>query len=120
MLDTSANALDFGDVPAGTTSEPRQFTIMRHAGNSEHPAQFGGFSAFDNEGNEGVFEIESAPSSFVELDDCEQLAVTLTLTAPATPGVVEGTLAWQSEIETDNGTFLGTIMTPLVGRSVAR
>jgi hypothetical protein len=110
----SAYALDFGEVPAGTTSAPREVVILSQHEAADTSVTIEGFSA----GPEGVFEV--TPVGAVTPESCQEVKVSITFTAPASEGAVAGDLGWGYLITSPSGTFSASAGLPLFGTSVAR
>lgn len=91
LLDNSAAALDFGDVPAGGTAE-RSFTFQMQwtapvKGVTDELLYFG-------TDPEHMFEIVAGPASPVQNTACEPVTLEVRFTAPSAPGPVVGRLGW--------------------------
>ena len=114
LITQSAYALDFSDVPAGTTSAPRELVILSQRPAAAPPPTFDLFAA----GPEGVFQLFSTPGE-VTPESCEEIRLRVSFTAPERDGPVRGDLAWAVTTTTPEGTFESLAGVELLGTSVA-
>lgn len=87
MLTLNRQALDFGVVEAGTTSETRDIVVLaQHAGDATSPTVDGVSASPES------FQIVSAPSIPFALGSCAPVTVSVSFDAPETTGPVTGDL----------------------------
>lgn len=112
LTSQSAYALDFGEVPAGSTSAPREFTILsQRAASLPATTLFNGFTV----GPKPTFQFVTAPAD-VTPNSCEEIKLSIVFNAPATLGQVEGDLSWYTMTPTGEGVagaqLFGTSVAP--------
>jgi len=112
LVTYSPAAIDFGDVPIGTTSEIRTVSILAQYSEGMSPNEFYNFSSVDP-----AFEIVSRLPDIAQPAACEPLAVRVRFNAPTVPGWVESSLLWR--VRTRGGTGEGTVLFPVFGHAVA-
>ena len=88
LVSQSAYSIDFGDVVAGTTTDPVEIVLL-----NQQVASFGEVK---------LSEFAAAPESFLmaapthptPVDNCDSVTASVSFTAPATPGAVDGRFSW--------------------------
>jgi hypothetical protein len=115
LMTFSDLAIDFGEVRAGTRSEPREFTIKQQRTPTFPASEYGGFSVAPAE----PFELISAPDAPLSPASCEEIRFQVRFKAAQAPGRVEGSLGWYVSTETDRGVAEGIVYVPLYGTAVA-
>jgi hypothetical protein len=120
LISTNTYAWDFGNVTAGTTSEPREISFLYQTGTAELTTSAAdGLSISSSPGPEDTFQIVSPPDRMGVFEPCEKRSMTVTFTAPPTPGRSEGLLIYTILTETPEGVAEGLFTVYLYGNSVA-
>lgn len=110
LMSQSAYALDFGEVPAGSTSAPREFLILSQRAASSPAVTYFGFAI----GPQPAFQFVTVPPDITP-SSCKEVKLSIVFNAPAKLGQIEGDLSWGTMTPTGEG-FAGA---QLFGTAVA-
>jgi hypothetical protein len=108
LVTRTHEAIDFGRLDAGATSEPRRLSVLTESA----PESRITYHAFGVD-PPGPLEIVAATSPEAEVMPCETRDVTIRLHAPLSAGPFEGSLLWRVTISTPQGDGEGTMSVPL-------